>query len=84
MSGKDIQVKGSDGTFGAYLASPASGHGPGVIVIQEIFGVNDVVRAICDAHAMRRTAPLRVHQWRRCVSVVNVGCRTEPGRNNWQ
>ena len=53
MSGKDITVKGSDGTFGAYLASPASGHGPGVIVIQEIFGVNDVVRAICDAHAAR-------------------------------
>ena len=53
MSGKDITVKGSDGTFGAYLASPASGQGPGVIVIQEIFGVNDVVRSICDAHAAR-------------------------------
>jgi carboxymethylenebutenolidase len=53
MSGKDITVKGSDGSFGAYLASPASGHGPGVIVIQEIFGVNSVVRQICDAHAAR-------------------------------
>lgn len=53
MSGKDITVKGADGSFGAYLASPASGRGPGVIVIQEIFGVNDVVRAICDAHAAR-------------------------------
>ena len=30
MSGKDITVAGPDGTFGAYLASPASGHGPGV------------------------------------------------------
>ena len=53
MSGKDITVKCDDGNFGAYLASPASGHGPGVIVIQEIFGVNDVVRSICDAHAAR-------------------------------
>ena len=53
MSGNDITVKGNDGTFGGYLASPASGHGPGVIVIQEIFGVNDVVRSICDAHAAR-------------------------------
>jgi carboxymethylenebutenolidase len=53
MSGNDITVKGSDGNFGGYLASPASGHGPGVIVIQEIFGVNSVVRAICDAHAAR-------------------------------
>ena len=53
MSGKDISGRGADGSFGAYLASPASGQGPGVIVIQEIFGVNDVVRKICDAHAAR-------------------------------
>jgi carboxymethylenebutenolidase len=53
MSGRDITVEGPDGNFGAYLASPASGHGPGVIVIQEIFGVNQVVRQICDAHAAR-------------------------------
>ena len=53
MGGKDITLKGGDGAFGAYLATPASGHGPGVIVIQEIFGVNAVVRAICDAHATR-------------------------------
>lgn len=53
MSGKDITVEGADGNFGAYLATPASGHGPGVIVIQEIFGVNDVVRKICDSHAAR-------------------------------
>src|SRR5437763_8374231 len=51
MTGKDITVRGADGSLGAYLASPASGHGPGVIVIQEIFGVNSVVRAICDQHA---------------------------------
>jgi carboxymethylenebutenolidase len=53
MSGKDITVNGSDGSFGAYLASPAAGHGPGVVVIQEIFGVNSVVRQICDYHAAR-------------------------------
>jgi carboxymethylenebutenolidase len=53
MSGKDITIKGPDGNFGAYLASPASGHGPGVVVIQEIFGVNHIVREICDAHAAR-------------------------------
>ncbi len=53
MSGKDITVTGPDGGFGAYLASPASGRGPGVVVIQEIFGVNAVVRKICDGHAAR-------------------------------
>ena len=51
MAGKDISIKGPDGSFSVYLAAPATGRGPGVIVIQEIFGVNSVVRAICDGHA---------------------------------
>jgi carboxymethylenebutenolidase len=51
MAGKDISIKGPDGSFSAYLAAPAAGRGAGVIVIQEIFGVNSVVRAICNAHA---------------------------------
>ncbi len=37
-----------DGQFDAYLALPESGPGPGVIVFQEIFGVNDNIRGICD------------------------------------
>ena len=54
MAGQDIRVKGSpDGDFGAYLASPASGRGPGVVVIQEIFGVNKVMRQIADDYAAR-------------------------------
>lgn len=51
MAGKDIIIKGPDENFGGYLAAPTSARGAGVIVIQEIFGVNAVVRAICDAHA---------------------------------
>ena len=48
----DIAIAASDGgSFGAYLASPASGSGPGVVVIQEIFGVNKVMRDICDGLA---------------------------------
>ncbi len=31
-----------------YLARPASGTGPGIVVIQEIFGVNAVMRGIAD------------------------------------
>lgn len=48
MSGKTITIKGPDGTFSGYLATPASGTGPGIVVIQEIFGVNKVMRDICD------------------------------------
>ncbi len=48
MSASDITIKGPDGSFGGYLAKPASGTGPGIVVIQEIFGVNAVMRSVCD------------------------------------
>ncbi|MEK7819833.1 MAG: dienelactone hydrolase family protein [Pseudomonadota bacterium] len=49
MSGQEITLKAKDGGgFMGYLAKPASGHGPGVVVIQEIFGVNAVMRGIVD------------------------------------
>lgn len=46
--GEKIQIKTEGGAFDAYLARPASGTGPGIVVIQEIFGVNANVRAIAD------------------------------------
>jgi carboxymethylenebutenolidase len=43
----DIQLKANDGgSFSGYLATPKSGKGPGIVVIQEIFGVNEVMRKI--------------------------------------
>ncbi len=54
MAGQEVKIKSSpDGEFSAYLASPASGRGPGVVVIQEIFGVNKVMRDIADDYASR-------------------------------
>jgi carboxymethylenebutenolidase len=44
MTGQTIQI----GQFTGYLAKPASGKGPGIVVIQEIFGVNQVMRDIAD------------------------------------
>ncbi|RMD62089.1 MAG: dienelactone hydrolase family protein [Alphaproteobacteria bacterium] len=44
----DITIQGPDGSFGAYLALPATTPAPGVVVAQEIFGVNQVMRDICD------------------------------------
>lgn len=60
MAGKDIRIKGTDGEFGGYLATPAAGRGPGIAVIQEIFGVNQVVRDVADglaAHGYFALAP---------------------------
>ncbi len=51
MSGTEITIEGPDGSFMGYLAKPASGSGPGLIVIQEIFGVNGVMRDLCDEYA---------------------------------
>jgi len=41
------------GEFSAYLALPAGGRGPGLVVFQEIFGVNANMRAVCDWFAAR-------------------------------
>src|SRR5437763_6965809 len=40
-----------DGEFEAYVALPAAGFGPGVVVLQEIFGVNEFLRGIADWYA---------------------------------
>lgn len=50
----DIQIKSLHGKdFGAYCATPPSGNGPGMVVIQEIFGVNAGMRKICDGFAAK-------------------------------
>jgi carboxymethylenebutenolidase len=46
-----IDAKDGSGSFSAYLAKPEGGSGPGVVVIQEIFGVNKVIRDIADGLA---------------------------------
>lgn len=47
----DIRIPSKDGEFGAYIALPPGGKGPGIVVIQEIFGVNTVMRGFCDFFA---------------------------------
>jgi carboxymethylenebutenolidase len=47
--GKDIKLTASDNfQLGAYRADPASAPKAAVVVIQEIFGVNHQIRAVCD------------------------------------
>jgi carboxymethylenebutenolidase len=47
-----ITIKAFDGgEFDAYLALPASGYGPGIVVLQEIFGVNSFMRSVADWYA---------------------------------
>ena len=49
MSGEHRSIKTKDGTFNAYVARPAGpGKAPAVVVLQEIFGVNAVMRGVTD------------------------------------
>lgn len=48
MSGSEISISTPDGDYSGYLATPAGGSGPGVVVIQEIFGVNQFMRMVTD------------------------------------
>ena len=54
MSGTDIALTAADGgNFTAYLAKPDPGTGPGIVVLQEIFGVNHILRDIADILALQ-------------------------------
>ncbi|HEY6419633.1 MAG TPA: dienelactone hydrolase family protein [Candidatus Binataceae bacterium] len=52
MSGKSITIAAPGGDkFSGYLATPPSGSGPGLLVLQEIFGVNRHIREVTDRWA---------------------------------
>lgn len=38
--------------FGGYLALPPAGHGPGLVLFEEIFGVNEHIRAVAEQYAL--------------------------------
>ena len=46
-----IEIQAGDGKFGAYLALPRGGKGPGIVLLQEIFGVNSHIRNVADQYA---------------------------------
>jgi carboxymethylenebutenolidase len=49
--GTNVTFKANGGTAGGYLATPTSGKGPGVIVIQEWWGLTDQVKGVADMFA---------------------------------
>ena len=79
MSGQQIAIDGPDGSFAGYLASPAAGRGPGIVVIQEIFGVNEAMRSVADelsATVSSRSSRICSGGWSRASSSP-----TKPMRN---
>lgn len=52
MNGEFIQIDTGDGqAFSAYLAKPKNGSGPGLILLQEIFGINGYMKSMADRFA---------------------------------
>jgi len=52
MTGHETRLSAADGgSFGAYLAMPSKLPAPGIVVLQEIFGVNGFIREVADGLA---------------------------------
>jgi carboxymethylenebutenolidase len=51
MPGKMVDFPSNGGTTHGYLATPASGKGPGVLVIQEWWGLVGHIKKVCDRFA---------------------------------
>ncbi len=45
---EEITATDGAGSFAAYCAVPASGSGPGILLFQEIFGINDNMRGLAE------------------------------------
>jgi len=51
MAGKMVEFPSNGGKTSGYLATPASGKGPGVLVIQEWWGLVQHIKNVCDRFA---------------------------------
>src|SRR5438045_7413452 len=51
MAGTMVQFPSNGGTPSGYLATPPSGKGPGVVVIQEWWGLVGHIKHVCDRFA---------------------------------
>jgi carboxymethylenebutenolidase len=67
--GEDIRLKSAAGEIGAYLAKPAGTPKGGLVVIQEIFGVNQHIRKVTDFFASRGYLALAP----RCFDHIKTG-----------
>ncbi len=53
MNSSTVAIQSHDGKkFDGYLSLPPTGRGPGLVIIQEIWGVNAHIRAVADQYAM--------------------------------
>ncbi|TSA18832.1 MAG: dienelactone hydrolase family protein [Betaproteobacteria bacterium] len=78
MNSRWIDIKASDGgTLKGYLSLPPgagkTGKGPGIVLIQEIFGVNSHIRAVADQYASDGYTVLAPDLFWRMQPMVELG-----------
>ena len=49
--GENVQISTVDGSYTAYIAHPPSGHGPGLLVLPEIYNSNEHIRGVAENFA---------------------------------
>jgi carboxymethylenebutenolidase len=77
-----IRVPTAAGPMDAYLALPPAGQGPGLLLLQEIFGVNAHIRAVAEQFALAGfsvIAPDLFWRQERRVELDYVGAQRERG-----
>jgi carboxymethylenebutenolidase len=81
MAGQWIQISANDGAkFRGYLTVPASGKGPGIVLCQEIFGINAYVREVAEYYAQEGYVVLAPDLFWRMEKDVDLGYTPE----DWQ
>ena len=68
-----IDIPTKDGSYGAYLSLPPAGTGPGILLLQEVFGVNRHMRHVADQYAAAGFVVVAPDIFHRQVKRVELG-----------
>ena len=76
--GNFVELKAADGfVFPAYVAQPAGKAKAGIVVVQEIFGVNSHIRSVADGYAAQGYLAVAPSTFHRVKPGVDIGYTTE-------
>jgi carboxymethylenebutenolidase len=75
--GRRVTINSKDGSFGAYIADAKKKDGPAIVVIQEIFGVNKVMRDIADSLAEEGYTAVRPDLFWRIQPGIDITDQTD-------
>ncbi len=77
-----VEIESKDGgVFDAYVATPCGGRGPGIVLMQEIFGVNGFMRETADYYASKGFVVVCPDLFWRQEPGVELSDKSEAGLN---